>query len=201
MRHLTTAALVVACAVTACASSEAHSPLREQFVVEIAFQVPDGTRVVAPRLTCFADQRANVSVAKEYTYIKDYDVEVLQDDFRADPVKETLHEGVWLDMKAARGADQQIELQYRLRRTALKRPIEKFETTLGAFTKPVTIEIPRLLSDDLSGTCRLVPGVESQLVRLPVHDGVEALSVLARVSCSSSDDAIRPGDDINLDPR
>lgn len=199
MKHLATATLVML-ALGSCASSQGDPPPR-QFLIEIAFQRPDGTRVVAPQLICFADHRAQVSMAKEYTYVKDYEVEVLQDAFRADPVTETLYEGVWLEMKPVHDVDQQVELQYTLRRRALKRPIEQFETTLGAFTNPVTIEIPQVISDELSGTCRLTPGVETQLVQFPVHEGVDSLTALARVSPLKADVVVRPSEGIHLDPR
>ena len=165
------------CATRATPIAESPNDVR----IEIAFERADGTRVVAPSATCRAGQRANAMAVEPYTYVKDYEVEVGQDCFIADPVIETLHEGVWFECDVTGAPDGRVKLAYKARRAALKRPIETFTTTLGAFTKPVTIQIPELVTDEVEGTADLALGVESRVARVPVGAGTEPVVVFARV--------------------
>ncbi|MCE9634481.1 MAG: hypothetical protein K8T90_02145 [Planctomycetes bacterium] len=165
------------CATRATPIAETPNDVR----IEIAFERADGTRVAAPSATCRAGQRANAMAVEPYTYVKDYEVEVGQECFIVDPVIETLDEGVWFECDVADAPDGRVKLAYKVRRAALKRPIETFTTTLGAFTKPVTIQIPKLVTDEVEGTADLAFGVESRVVRVPVGAGAEPVVVLARV--------------------
>lgn len=64
------------------------------------------TTVRAPRVTAFNTQRANVSVLRQQTYIKDFDVEVAENAAIGDPEIATIQDGVVLDVRPVVSADR-----------------------------------------------------------------------------------------------
>ena len=186
----------------ACASGGAAGHEPQEFTIEVAFESADGTRVVAPRVTCAKGANANVSAVRPFTYIQDYEVEVGQDRFIADPIVARIDEGVWLDFRVDRSADGRIDVWYALRRTSVKQPVDTFTTTLGAFTEPVTIQIPQIHKSSSDGTWSLDAGVETCVARLTNEDGSDPLTVFARVVAAPAGAlGLRPDEDINLDPQ
>jgi len=102
------------------------------------------TTVVAPRLTAYNGQRANVTVLNQLSYIADFDVEIAQAAQIGDPIVQTLRDGVILDLRPVVSADRRfITMELRPTVAILRRPIRTFQTTL-ANGPPVTIQLPEL---------------------------------------------------------
>jgi type II secretory pathway component GspD/PulD (secretin) len=107
----------------------------------------DATLVNAPRLTIYNRQRANLSIVNQVSYVKDYDVEVAQTAFIADPLVDVVQDGLTLDVKPTVSYDRkyvQLELQPTV--ATLLRPIRTFETNLSGLTTPVIIELPEVIT-------------------------------------------------------
>jgi type II secretory pathway component GspD/PulD (secretin) len=102
------------------------------------------TVVLAPRLTAYAGQRANITVLNQVSYVSDFDVEIAQAAQIGDPIVQTLRDGVILDVKPIVTADRRfITMELRPTIAILTRPIATFQTTL-AQGPPVTIQLPEL---------------------------------------------------------
>jgi general secretion pathway protein D len=102
------------------------------------------TVVLAPKLTAYAGQRANITVLNQVSYISDFDVEIAQAAQIGDPIVQTLRDGVILDLRPVVTADRRfITMELRPTIAILTRPIATFQTTL-ANGPPVTIQLPEL---------------------------------------------------------
>jgi type II secretory pathway component GspD/PulD (secretin) len=113
----------------------------------------DATLVNAPRLTIYNRQRANLSIVNQVSYVKDYDVEVAQTAFIADPLVDVVQDGLTLDVKPTVSYDRkyvQLELQPTV--ATLLRPIRTFETNLSGLTTPVIIELPEVITRSAATT-------------------------------------------------
>jgi type II secretory pathway component GspD/PulD (secretin) len=113
----------------------------------------DATLVNAPRLTIYNRQRANLSIVNQVSYVKDYDVEVAQTAFIADPLIDVVQDGLTLDVKPTVSYDRryvQLELQPTV--ATLLRPIRTFETNLSGLTTPVIIELPEVITRSAATT-------------------------------------------------
>ena len=107
--------------------------------------------LTAPRLTVYNTQRANITVVNQISFVQDFDVEVAQTSFIADPVIGVIQDGLSLDVRPTVSNDRQyITMELRPTTVDLEVPIETFTTLLGAaiaFTSsqnPVTIQLPQL---------------------------------------------------------
>jgi len=116
------------------------------------------TLVLAPKLTAYAGQRANITVLNQVSYISDFDVEIAQAAQIGDPIVQTLRDGVILDVKPIVTADRRfITMELRPTIAILTRPILTFQTTLGQ-GPPVTIQLPELAIQRLATTVTMPDG-------------------------------------------
>jgi type II secretory pathway component GspD/PulD (secretin) len=100
--------------------------------------------VVAPKITVYNHERANVTVLNQVSYIQDFDVEIAQAAQIGDPIVQTLRDGVILDVTPIVSADRKfVTLELRPTIATLQRPIQTFSTTLGN-GPPVIIQLPEL---------------------------------------------------------
>ncbi|PIE22844.1 MAG: hypothetical protein CSA62_10370 [Planctomycetota bacterium] len=98
----------------------------------------------APRLLIHNSSRANLTVTNQFTYIKDFNVEIAQNAAIADPEVGIIRDGVVLDVRPVVSADQRfILMELRPTLARLSRPITTFTTSLGA-GQPVSIQLPVL---------------------------------------------------------
>jgi Flp pilus assembly secretin CpaC len=105
----------------------------------------DQTLVNAPRLTIYNRQRANLSIVNQVSYVKDYDVEVAQTAFIADPLVDVVQDGLTLDVRPTVSFDRKyVRLDLQPTVATLVRPIRTFETNLSGLTVPVIIELPEV---------------------------------------------------------
>jgi len=102
------------------------------------------TTVVAPRVTAFNAQRANVQVLNQVSYVSDYDVEIAQLAQIGDPIVQQLRDGIILDIRPVISADRRyITMELRPTVALLQRPIATFSTTLSN-GPPVVIQLPEI---------------------------------------------------------
>jgi type II secretory pathway component GspD/PulD (secretin) len=119
----------------------------------------EGRLLQAPSVTVYNTQRANITLINQLTYIQDFDVEVAQTAFIADPIIGIIQDGLVLDVQPTVSHDRKyITLTLRPTIANLVRPIPTFTTSLGAFTTPVTIQVPELRVERAATTVRVPDG-------------------------------------------
>lgn len=106
----------------------------------------NATVLVAPRLSAFNTQRANLTVINQVSYVRDFSVQTAVSAAIADPIIDTISDGLVLDIKPTVSNDRRfVTIELRPSVAQLLRPIPTFTTTLGAAgSSPVTIQIPEL---------------------------------------------------------
>ena len=105
----------------------------------------DGTVLMAPTLLMLNGQQGSVSVINQEAYVKDFEVEVAQGCFIADPVIDVIKEGIVLDCGAVldpRGQGLSFEAEVSI--STLMRPIRTFKTRLVQNSEEVTIQLPEV---------------------------------------------------------
>ncbi|MEM8883002.1 MAG: hypothetical protein AAGD14_02945 [Planctomycetota bacterium] len=108
--------------------------------------------LTAPSLTVYNTQRANLTVVNQISFVQDFDVEVAQTSFIADPVIGVVQDGLTLDVRPTVSNDRQyITMELRPTVAELQTPIATFQTLLGAAVggvfsaqNPVTIQLPEI---------------------------------------------------------
>ena len=105
--------------------------------------------ITAPRITVYNTQRANVSVLNQVSYVQDYEVEIAQASNIANPVIQTIQDGIVLDVRPVVSADRRfVQLELRPTVAVLQRPIPTFSTSLSAgpvgANAPVILQVPEL---------------------------------------------------------
>jgi type II secretory pathway component GspD/PulD (secretin) len=102
------------------------------------------TQVIAPKITAYNNQRSNVQVLNQVSYISDFDVEIAQLAQIGDPIIQQLRDGVVLDFHPVISADKRyVTMELRPTVAILQRPIATFQTTLGN-GPPVAIQLPEI---------------------------------------------------------
>jgi tetratricopeptide (TPR) repeat protein len=116
--------------------------------------------VTAPKITCFNTQRANLTVRTQIAYISDFDVQAQQNVSIADPVVDTIEDGLILEVRPVISADRRyITVETKPTIALLKRPLRTLTTTLGAAgSTPVTIQLPELLIQRIRTTVTVPDG-------------------------------------------
>jgi type II secretory pathway component GspD/PulD (secretin) len=113
----------------------------------------------APSLTVYNTQRANITLVNQLSFIQDYDVEVAQTAFIADPIVGIIQDGLALDVRPTISNDRKyITLELQPTIATLIRPIPEFQTTLGALTTPVRIQLPELVIQKSQTTVKVPDG-------------------------------------------
>ena len=121
--------------------------------------------MTAPSLTVYNTQRANLTVVNQISFVQDFDVEVAQTAFIADPVIGVIQDGLTLDVRPTISNDRQyVTLELRPTIVDLQTPIRTFQTLLGASIatvsaqNPVTIQLPELDMRVAESTVRMPDG-------------------------------------------
>lgn len=111
--------------------------------------------LMSPRLTTFNTQRANLTVVDQQAYIKDFDVQVAQSAYIADPVIGTIQTGVVFDVRPIIANDRKyITLELRPTVASLI-GLRNFTTSLGASGRQVTFQIPTVRLQSIESTVRI----------------------------------------------
>lgn len=110
----------------------------------------------APRITTFNTQRAHISVVQQLSFVRDFDVEVAQSAYIADPVIGTIQSGLVLDVRPTISNDRRyITLEMRPTFADLVGGVfDEINTTLGG-VGVVTIQVPVLELQSVETTVRI----------------------------------------------
>lgn len=110
-------------------------------------------------LTVLNNERANVAVINQTSYIRDFDVEVAQAAFIADPKVDVIQDGIVLDVRPTITHDRKhIVLSLQPTVAELLRPIPTFTTSLSGQTTPVTLQLPQLTVKSFATTAQVPDG-------------------------------------------
>lgn len=127
--------------------------------VIVAVQKRKKARVLtAPRLSAFNTQRANITIVNQIPYVQDFELNSATSAAIANPVIDTILDGMVLDVKPTVSNDRRfitIEVQPTVAELVL--PIPTFTTTLGP-TSSVTIQIPEIRLQTVQTTVRVPDG-------------------------------------------
>ncbi|MCE9582699.1 MAG: hypothetical protein K8T20_09420 [Planctomycetes bacterium] len=97
--------------------------------------------LTAPKLTVYNTQRANVFVASQIAYIRDYDIEIAQDAAIADPVVGTFQDGIALDVRPTISADRKY-ITLEMRPTVATQVQDITNSFIDFFPDPTRTAIP-----------------------------------------------------------
>jgi tetratricopeptide (TPR) repeat protein len=105
--------------------------------------------ITSPRITVYNTQRANVQVLNQVSYVQDFEVEIAQASNIANPVIQTIQDGIVLDVRPVVAQNRKfVTLELRPTVAVLTRPIATFTTSLASgpvtANAPVTIQLPEL---------------------------------------------------------
>ena len=105
--------------------------------------------ITSPRITVYNTQRANIQVLNQVSYVQDYEVEIAQASNIANPVIQTIQDGIVLDVRPVVSSNRKfVTLELRPTVAVLTRPIATFSTSLASgpigANAPVVIQIPEL---------------------------------------------------------
>ena len=124
-------------------------------------------RVSEPRLSVYPGQKANLSLLTPVTYIEDFDLELGMGTHIADPVIQTIQEGLVVECTASL-APRGVTLAASLSLAAVKRPIDEVETTLASGgSQKVRIQVPEVRVRRSQRSVFLSRGTAALLADLP----------------------------------
>jgi type II secretory pathway component HofQ len=119
----------------------------------------DGEVVNSQILSVVNKGRGHVAVINQTAYVRDFDVEVAQAAFIADPKVDVIQDGIVLDVSPVIQNDRKyITLNLNPTVAELQRPIPTFTTSLAGSTLPVTVQLPNLTVTNFSSTVRVPDG-------------------------------------------
>jgi len=128
-------------------------------VIRAVEKSENATEITAPILTIFNRERAYVTVVNQITFIQDFDVDVANSAFIANPNIGVIQEGVVLDVLPTISYDRKyVTLEVHGTVANLLRPIREFTTSLAGFTIPVTFQLPELEVQQAETTLRVPDG-------------------------------------------
>ena len=145
-------------------------------------------QVTASRITVYNTQRANVSVLNQVSYVQDYEVEIAQASNIANPVIQTIQDGVVLDVRPVVSNDRRfVTLELRPTVAILTRPIATFSTSLASgpvtAAAPVVIQIPELQVSRVRTTVVMPDGGTLLLGGLKFYEEVSENTGVPFLSC------------------
>jgi type II secretory pathway component GspD/PulD (secretin) len=136
-----------------------------------------GRTLTSPTITVYNTQRANLTVVNQLSYIQDFDVEVAQTSFIADPIVGIVQDGLTLDVRPTVSNDRKwITLELQPTVADLIEPIPTFATTLASSFSPVIIQLPELRLQQARLTVR-IPDKGSILI-----GGLKSITTIDRQS-------------------
>ena len=131
-------------------------------------------QITAPRLTVYNAQRANLSILNQISYVADYEVEIAQASNIANPVVQTIQEGVVLDVRPIVSSDRRfVTLELRPTVAEVLRPIPTITTNLasGPFpSAPVTLQVPEMRIQRVRTTVMMPDGATLLLGGMKYYD-------------------------------
>lgn len=133
--------------------------LQLQTILRAVEKRQDVQLVNGQQLSVINSQRANVSVINQTSYVKDYEVEVAQASFIADPKVDVIQDGLALDVRPVISFDRKhITLNLQPTVAELQLPIPTFTTSLAGSTLPVTLQLPTMTVRQFATTVTVPDG-------------------------------------------
>lgn len=164
---------------------------RDAFLEQLR-SASDVESISAPSLTVHTNQRANVSVLSQVSYVKDYTIEVVEPGAReiADPQIAVINEGLVLDVRATPLGAGLLGLDLQLQSSELLRPIRTRKIRLST-ANPIEVEIglPEVTTVRIVSTVLLKEGA-SVVLSTPSQNSEEDLALLVtavRVSAATDE--------------
>ncbi|MGE0191683.1 MAG: hypothetical protein AB7T63_06525 [Planctomycetota bacterium] len=131
-------------------------------------------QITAPRLSVYNAQRANLSILNQISYVQDYEVEIAQASNIANPVVQTIQEGVVLDVRPIVSSDRRfVTLELRPTVATVLRPIPTITTNLasGPFpSAPVTLQVPEMRIQRVRTTVMMPDGATLLIGGMKYYD-------------------------------
>jgi hypothetical protein len=125
-------------------------------------------RLEVPSLVVDAGDRAEIVTQNQFSYVADYDLEVAEDAYTAEPVIKIVETGLKIGVTALLRADGRIDLAYRIEVRDLPLPLRRIQSVMESNTgEAVIIDLPAVTAVTAAGRATLAPGVETRLARLP----------------------------------
>ena len=162
-------------------------PMISAYTASIRLMRGDGTTLTAPRLTTYAGQRANLQIANQTAFIQDFDVTSAPEGeaWVADPIVGMLTTGwrIELILSDATGRPGEGVIAFSVKGSDVRRPIatRTFDLLSPGPGHPVSIQLPRVESIEVTGARRVALGTEFEIARAPEPSGAGDLTVLATV--------------------
>ncbi|MGE3171131.1 MAG: hypothetical protein AB7O97_00810 [Planctomycetota bacterium] len=125
-----------------------------------AIEKQEEAEVVNSQILSVLDrERGHVAVINQTAYVRDFDVEVAQASFIADPKVDVIQDGIVLDVQPViEQSRKYIVLNLNPTIAELTRPIPTFTTSLAGSTLPVTLQLPNLTVTSFATTARVPDG-------------------------------------------
>jgi general secretion pathway protein D len=130
-----------------------------QMILRAVEKSEDSEVVNSQILSVLDRERGHVAVINQTAYVRDFDVEVAQASFIADPKVDVIQDGMVLDVQPVIQQDRKyIILNLNPTVAILQRPIPTFTTSLAGSTLPVTLQLPNLTVTSFATTARVPDG-------------------------------------------
>ncbi len=143
----------------ATASISLLDDLQVQALIRAVEKRQDIQVVNSQTITVLNNERANVAVINQTSYVRDFDIEVAQASFIADPKVDVIQDGVVLDVRPTITHDRRrVALSLQPTIAELVRPIPTFSTSLAGSTLPVTLQLPIMRVKSFATTAEVPDG-------------------------------------------
>ncbi len=119
-----------------------------------AARAANASEIVGPRLTTSPLQAAVLQIAHQISYIKDFTVSRTTDGVIADPVVDTVVDGITAEVRALPLRSDVVAVACKLRVQQVEQPIAEYETTIAEKQK-VKVQLPRVSGIEFEQTARL----------------------------------------------
>ncbi len=150
--------------------------------------------MVAPMVTVYSQQSFSISTIKPITYVKDFKVDMVDGVLLADPVLETVDQGVILEGQAANLGDNMVGISCKLILREVTEEDRTVEIDIPGTDKVGTIGLPRIETIEIDTTIALSMGTAAVFPG-PLSDGRYPLILI------SADRYAEPGSDIKKEKR
>ncbi len=133
-----------------------HGDSEYNAVVRAVEKSVNATTISSPNITVYNTERAYVTVTNQVSFVQDFDVDVANSAFIANPNIGIIQEGVVLDVRPTISYDRKfITLEIQATVANLLRPIRTYTTSLAGFSVPVTFQLPELQTQSAFTTVRV----------------------------------------------
>jgi len=127
-------------------------------------------RLEAPRLSVLPMQKAELRAGEQISYIKDFTITPVAGKQIADPVVDTIWNGIEIELLASFVAKDRVGVACKLAKQEVAKPIAEFTTQLGVGLQPLTVQLPHATGVRLQQTAELAPG-STIAIAAPKTDG------------------------------